>query len=338
MGVRSSLWLACLGVVLGSVGCETGETSCETGGGSSAACARAACRPPSAPLWSMVPVGTKVEFPEGALVAVRASDVASVVDGAWSAEHGVTFERAGSVTIEARWSERLACGDPRFVATYRVVEALPGADEAGGADDAIAKDDARIVGWATRVVEARWGDDLDPLWTKTDKALGPATGAWDDAVSLGNGGSITVGFGAAFGDGPGPDFAVFENAFSPAFLELAEVEVSSDGERWARFATLSSQSSEVGPYGQVDAREVMGVAGRYAGGYGTAFDLATLAWEPEVLSGEVDLEAIAFVRVIDLVGDGATRDALGHAVYDPTPTFGPAGFDLEAVGVLGPAR
>lgn len=333
--------MACV-VAGGLVGCEVAPDPCELGSGqagpTAAACARAACEPPSAPLWAMVPVGTRLAFPEGALFAVRAGGSGSVVEEAWSAEGGLTFEGTGSVTVEARWREPLACGDPRFVATYRVVEAMPGADEASLAEDAIAKDDARIVAWASRVVRADWGSELDPVWTKREKALGPATGAWDDAVSLGNGGAIEVGFDAPFGDGPGPDFAVFENAFSPAFLELATVEVSSDGETWARFATLSTQASSVGPYGQVDAREVMGVAGRYAGGYGTAFDLGLLVWEPEVASGEVDLDAIAFVRVVDLVGDGATRDSLGHPLYDPTPTFGPAGFDLEAVGVLAAPR
>jgi hypothetical protein len=27
-------------------------------------------------------------------------------------------------------------------------------------------------------------------------------------------------------------------------------------------------------------------------------------------------------------------DAFGNPVYDPTPTIGPAGFDVEAVGVI----
>ncbi|MBL8783942.1 MAG: hypothetical protein JNJ59_03485 [Deltaproteobacteria bacterium] len=332
--------MACAWAAGGLAGCEAADDPCGDGLDvtARAACARAACEPPSAPLWAMVPVGTRVVFPEGALIAVRSSGAGTVVDEAWRAEGGLTFEHAGSITVEARWQEALSCGDPRFLATYRVVDAMPAADEAEDADDAIAKDDARIVAWASRVVEADWGTDLDAQWTKVEKALGPATGAWDDAVSLGNGGALTVGFDAPFGDGPGPDFAVFENAFSPAFLELGMVEVSSDGEHWARFATLSTQATSVGPYGQVDASEVMGVAGRYAGGYGTAFDLAVLAWEPEVLAGEVDLEAIAFVKVVDLIGDGATQDALGHALYDPTPTFGPAGFDLEAVGVLGAIR
>jgi len=33
------------------------------------------------------------------------------------------------------------------------------------------------------------------------------------------------------------------------------------------------------------------------------------------------------------VGDGSNLDSLGEVIYDPYPTSGSAGFDLDAVGV-----
>src|SRR5207249_1159428 len=44
-----------------------------------------------------------------------------------------------------------------------------------------------------------------------DNAKGPADNV---VVSLGDGGQITVGFAQPIFNGPGPDFAVFENGFA----------------------------------------------------------------------------------------------------------------------------
>ena len=52
-----------------------------------------------------------------------------------------------------------------------------------------------------------------------------------------------------------------------------------------------------------------------------------------MISGIVDLSAVTHVRLIDIVGDGTYMDSLGNPVYDPYPTSGSAGFDLDAVGV-----
>jgi hypothetical protein len=63
-------------------------------------------------------------------------------------------------------------------------------------------------------------------------AIGPAN---LDIVSLGDSGVATLTFSSPIANGLGPDFVVFENGFldpandSFAFLELAFVEVSSDG-------------------------------------------------------------------------------------------------------------
>ena len=72
----------------------------------------------------------------------------------------------------------------------------------------------------------------------------------------------------------------------------------------------------------------------YRAGYGTPFDLSTLAWTIETQSGLLDLHAIHFVKVIDLIGSGEDRDTFNHPIFDPYPTQDSAGFDLDAIGVL----
>src|ERR1043166_4893660 len=72
--------------------------------------------------------------------------------------------------------------------------------------------------------------------------IGPAGG--NGIVSLGDGGAATLGFGGTLFNGPGPDFAVFENGFAVGgdslfFLELGFVEVSSDSIHFHRFAASS---------------------------------------------------------------------------------------------------
>ena len=48
----------------------------------------------------------------------------------------------------------------------------------------------------------------------------------------------------------------------------------------------------------------------------------------------MDLDRITSVRILDVIGDGGSVDSLGHTVYDPYPTSGSAGFDLDGVGVM----
>ncbi|MEZ4549679.1 MAG: hypothetical protein R2874_04140 [Desulfobacterales bacterium] len=57
---------------------------------------------------------------------------------------------------------------------------------------------------------------------------GPAVGSSFDVV-LGRGGSIILTFDPPVENGEGWDFAVFENSFNDFNLELAFVEVSSNG-------------------------------------------------------------------------------------------------------------
>ncbi|MDA3833964.1 MAG: hypothetical protein PF495_11260, partial [Spirochaetales bacterium] len=83
------------------------------------------------------------------------------------------------------------------------------------------------------------GTDLDAAWQTPEYALDRASGTSYDVVSLGRGGSITMTFDPPVENGNGWDFAVFENAFNDYNLELAYVEVSSNGNDFVRFDTVS---------------------------------------------------------------------------------------------------
>jgi hypothetical protein len=204
------------------------------------------------------------------------------------------------------------------------------------------------VRWADGVAAHAPGpDDLDDpnlppvALGDPNAALGPPDSGW---VTLGEEGATTLSFSLPFGDIPGDDFAVFENPFIVApefgggvFGELAFVEVSSDGASFARFP--SAFGSLLGDFGIILEPElVSGLAGlRSVAQGGDVFDLAVLATAPEVIAGDVDLAAIAYVRLVDIVGDGATLDSLGNPILDPWPTaseFRNSGFELDAVGVI----
>ena len=134
---------------------------------------------------------------------------------------------------------------------------------------------------------------------------------------------------AALADDRQADFAVFENAISATFLELAFVEVSSDGVNFFRFPNASLTASAVGAFGSVDPTNISGLAGKYQTGFGTPFDLAALADSPLL-----DKQRVGFVRIVDIIGSGTTKDSDNRPIYDPTPTIGSGGFDLEAIGAI----
>ena len=193
--------------------------------------------------------------------------------------------------------------------------------EVGGV--AVKPDDARIVAWASEVVNYAPGPGVSERWQMSGQALGVAEGTPFEVVSLGRGGSITLGFAEPIEDGEGADFAVFENSFSATFLELAFVEVSVDGVEFVRFPSASLTTEAAAADGEVDATDVDGLAGKDEGGFGTPFDLAT-----------VGLSQVRFVRLIDIVGGMAT-DSMGRVIWDPFPTNISAGFDADGVAVLG---
>jgi hypothetical protein len=201
---------------------------------------------------------------------------------------------------------------------------------------AVAMDDPDLAAWTSGWTDVEYGTDVDGTWRMPEKALGPATGDALDVVSLGRGGRITLTFAVPFGNGPGWDLAVFENAINDTFLELAFVEVSSNGSDFVRFPGISLTPAPVSAYGSLDPTDIDGLAGKYRKGYGTPFDLEALAAMSAVADGTLDLSAVTHVRIVDIVGDGTVLDCLGSAVYDPYPTTGSAGFDLEAIGVRYP--
>lgn len=194
---------------------------------------------------------------------------------------------------------------------------------------AIHKDSPLFVSWANGHSSYVIGTDVDLTWQSPPKAYGKAAGTTGDIVCLGNGGSMTMFFPVAIRDGAGADFAVFENAFSDTFLELAFVEVSSDGVNFFRFPTSSLTPSTVGSFGSVYPDEIDGFAGKYRVGFGTPFDLAVLSTHQML-----DKENIRYVRITDIIGNGSVKDSAGRSIFDPTPTIGSGGFDLEAIGVI----
>ncbi|WP_372795994.1 hypothetical protein [Pontiella sp.] len=220
------------------------------------------------------------------------------------------------------------------------------------ADDGMGKDDASFVAWADGYRDYVPGQAVDAGWQTPAEGLGPAEGTSYDIVCLGRGGEITLTFSQGIADGSGADFAVFENGVSDNFLELAWVEVSSDGTHFVRFPNYSLTQDPVGAYGTVEPTFIYGLASRYRQGIGTPFDLAELAAVSnaiasgthsfstayvEAFSGAIDyldLTDIGYVKLIDIPGDGTSEDAEGYVIYDPYPTVGSAGFDLDAVGVI----
>jgi hypothetical protein len=172
-----------------------------------------------------------------------------------------------------------------------------------------------------------------------EDALGPAPG--NDAlnvVSLGDGGSLTLFFPNGISNGAGDDFAVFENAFfapDGLFAELAYVEVSSNGSDFARFESDSLTAAPVLAFGAIDPTNIRNLAGKQPIDLGTGFDLAALADHPLVTAALLNLQDVAYVRIVDTVGNGSRLDAGGDPIYDPFPTaFPTGGFDVQAVGVI----
>ncbi len=204
----------------------------------------------------------------------------------------------------------------------------PAANQPGSS--AIASDSGRLVAWATGTTNYLPGAECSAIWQTPEQALGPASGDPTHVVCLGRSGQITFTFDVPIADGPGPDFAVFENGVTESFLELAFVEVSSDGATFVRFPT-HSLSVEPPPgtipnFQEFYATNIHGFASKYIHGYGTPFDLADL---PQPIS-----DPIRFVRLIDIVGDGSITDSFGNAIYDPYPMVDSAGVDIDGIGVI----
>lgn len=231
----------------------------------------------------------------------------------------------------------LACGNAAM-AQFPPQATLTGSD-------AVPASDSRIRDWASGCTfERGWLDIADKSLGKP--SLGTSASALGypdpDVLSLGDSGTAVVTFAYSIYNGAGPDFAVFENGFANpqdpvmAYLELAFVEVSSDGTNFFRFpATCNTQdTTQIDNFTYSDASLVNNLAGKYISGYGTPFDLEELKGTPGL-----DIDHITHVRLVDVVGSinpaHASYDKNNHVINDPYPSVYPSGgFDLNAVGVL----
>lgn len=227
------------------------------------------------------------------------------------------------------------------VATGRAWGQGPYAPPAGQpGSTAIHKDSNIFAGWATNCTVYRGYLDI------AIPSLGRATAGTpvnaigksgvNGTVSLGDSGVATVSFNGPIFNGPGPDFAVFENSFDGKFLELAFVEVSSDGNNFTRFpaVSLTQDTVQINNAGQIDATNIYNLAGKYKAQYGTPFDLEELKGTPGL-----DVNNITHIRIVDVVGSIDTNyagfDSQDHIINDPyTTAWNTGGFDLDAVGVI----
>jgi len=209
----------------------------------------------------------------------------------------------------------------------------------------IAQNDTRIADWASGCTVQRGWINI------ADKSLGEATlGTVNDAIgmpgngvlSLGDSGVAVLTFSYPVYNGAGADFAVFENGFADpqnnamAYLELAFVEVSSDGVNFFRFPASSEMqdSVQIDNFSYSDATKYNNLAGKYISGYGTPFDLEELKDTPGL-----DVNHITHVRLVDVIGSidpqYGSLDKDGHIINDPYPSpYASAGFDLSGIAVI----
>ena len=208
-------------------------------------------------------------------------------------------------------------------------------------------DSSAFVAWATGCTVERGPMRIDKpenglaSYGADSLALGMPGGTFD-VVSLGDGGNAILTFASPIYNGPGPDFAVFENGFANAqnpdtwALELGFVEVSSDGENFFRFpaVTYVQTETQLGNAGSINPAQLHNFASKYGAFYGTPFDLDEV--EDNAL---LDKNKVTHIRIVDVIGnidpEYANYDSEGHIINDPWPTeFASSGMDLDAVGVV----
>ncbi len=219
-----------------------------------------------------------------------------------------------------------------------------------------------IKSWATGYMDMQYGtassNTIAPEWKTPENAIGAVNSSdpTEKVVCLGDGGSITLSFANGIGNGDGADFAVFENGFDANYLELAYVEVSTNGTDFLRFPNFYLGEVQVDESSDMYPTQVYNLASKYESGYGHAFDLEELefAYKYALSDGSsfseeylnhiltnyplVDLDNIQYVRIIDIYGDGSCVDSAGHVIYDPCgPNYSAPGFDLKGVGVINEA-
>lgn len=198
-----------------------------------------------------------------------------------------------------------------------------GSEGSGGSESAwepTCPDSAQ--GFATEVLGTDFGPgqdfgrtDLPDIALGAPKGGGKTAGSLD-VVSLGDGGSLTLGFSPrVIEDGPGADFIVFENPFFIGgderypLSEFGIVSVSEDGETWATFPCDPDDLEETSCAGvnpvlaHAEQQDVDPFSPAEAGG--DAFDLA-----------DVGLTSAAYVRITDLAGDEMVFDLDALAVVN----------------------
>ena len=236
-----------------------------------------------------------------------------------------------------------------FIGFTAIIHAQTFAPQVGiDGTTAIHKDDALFVDWANGVIINRGYLDIALPnngvvdYGETTNANGQAN---NNIVSLGDSGEAILTFSQSITNDQGADFAIFENGFlleegsELAFLELAFVEVSTDGIEYVRFPAFSEvqTNTQTDSFGYLNARNIHNLAGKYIANYGTPFDLEDLN---NLIQGTtVNLNNINYIKLIDVVGttnpNFATYDSENNLINDPYPTaFSSGGFDLDAVGVI----
>lgn len=209
---------------------------------------------------------------------------------------------------------------------------------------AIAADSSIFVAWAKECIIQRGFVNLSDTsfvsggsnrasYGESSAAIGLSD---NSVVSLGDGGSATLTFEIPLVDGDGYDFAVFENSFNDVFLELAFVEISSDGQNFFRFPSFSNSDTSIQTeaYGTTDATKIHNLAGKYRVLFGTPFDISDIEDDPLL-----NKDNITHVKIVDVVGSinplFGCRDSQNQLINDPFSTpFASGGFDLDAVGVI----
>ncbi|MCO5230011.1 MAG: T9SS type A sorting domain-containing protein [Chitinophagales bacterium] len=223
--------------------------------------------------------------------------------------------------------------------SYSLFAQFPGAAGTDGST-AIHKDSSIFSAWATECSVIRGYKNIEnqSLGYASAGDASLATGLADAVgiVSLGDGGQAVLQFQNPIINGEGFDFAVFENSFNDNFLELAFVEVSSDGENFFRFSAISNSPTDIqtGTFGETNPTLIHNLAGKYRANYGTPFDLEELKE-----TAGLDVNNITHVKIIDVIGivkpGYASYDINNNPINDPFPTpFESSGFDLDAVGVI----
>lgn len=214
----------------------------------------------------------------------------------------------------------------------------PSAGKAGSS--AIHKDSSIFVAWANQCKIIRGWKNIalkDSGFTTIGDSLSAIGKAGENGtVSLGDSGIAIFTFDNPITDGKGWDFAVFENAFDDNYLELAFVEISSDGKRFFRFPchSLSDTINQTSSFGYTNPEKINNLAGKYRAGFGTPFDISEI---PDYK--DLDKSNIKYIKIIDVIGSlnpkFANYDTALRKINDPYPTMFPSGgFDLDAIGII----